>query len=222
MTFCTVNNRKILHVFLFILQFRKNKRLAGRTGNQGAGSKINGSHANSRSGRRMMEDNLAKIFGFIVGVFMVCHTPRLLLGLHEAWITPNVIACNKASRRAFPMWAVMFGHISHVMMAINSSVNCIIYGLISPQFRKAMKKKARKWGCYIRRTTRAPRPRVILERILPHNSPLEVRSIQSLPMPKIEVNSSEENNGDKTTSTILRAHSELNVTSGTWTMVTRV
>ena len=101
-----------------------------------------------RSGRRMMEDNLAKVFGFIVGVFLVCHTPRLLLGIHEAWITPNVIACTQAGRRAFPLWAVMFGNISHVMMAINSSVNGIIYGFISPQFRKALLKKAKKWGCY--------------------------------------------------------------------------
>ena len=102
---------------------------------------------NARSGRRMMEDNLAKVFGFIVGVFMVCHMPRLLLGIHEAWITPSVVACNAANRRAFPMWAEMFGHISHVMMAINSSVNGIIYGFISPQFRKSLKKIAIRWGC---------------------------------------------------------------------------
>ena len=44
------------------------------------------------------------------------------------------------------MWAVMFGHISNVMMTVNSSVNCIIYGLISPQFRKSMSKKAIAWG----------------------------------------------------------------------------
>ena len=44
------------------------------------------------------------------------------------------------------MWAVMFGHVSNVMMAVNSSVNCIIYGLISPQFRKSMSKKAIAWG----------------------------------------------------------------------------
>ena len=46
------------------------------------------------------------------------------------------------------MWAVMFGHVSNVMMAVNSSVNCIIYGLISPQFRKSMSKKAIAWGLH--------------------------------------------------------------------------
>ena len=67
-------------------------------------------------------------------------------GLHEAWITPYIVACTEAHKPPFPAWAVIFGHISNVLMAVNSSVNCIIYGLISPQFRKAMVKKARSWG----------------------------------------------------------------------------
>ena len=70
----------------------------------------------------------------------------VLSGLHEAWITPNIVACTKVHRPPFPVWAVIVGHISNVLMAVNSSVNCIIYGLISPQFRKAMAKKTRKWG----------------------------------------------------------------------------
>ncbi len=86
---------------------------------------------------------------------MVCHLPRLLLGFHEAWITENVIACSKSNQRAFPMWAVMVGHISHVMMDINSSVNGIIYGFNSPLFRKALKKKLQKMGC-LKRALTAP------------------------------------------------------------------
>ena len=58
------------------VQFRKDKRLArSLVPNQNVGAENSG-----RIGRRMKEDNLARIFCFIVGVFMVCHFPRLILG----------------------------------------------------------------------------------------------------------------------------------------------
>ena len=56
------------------VQFRKDKRLArSMLLNQS-------SENNNRMGRRMKEDNLARIFSIIVIVFMICHSPRLLLG----------------------------------------------------------------------------------------------------------------------------------------------
>ena len=56
------------------VQFRKDKRLArSMLPNQS-------SENNNRMGRRMKEDNLARIFSIIVIVFMICHSPRLLLG----------------------------------------------------------------------------------------------------------------------------------------------
>ena len=56
------------------VQFRKDKRLArSMLPNQS-------SENNNRIGRRMKEDNLARIFSIIVIVFMICHSPRLLLG----------------------------------------------------------------------------------------------------------------------------------------------
>ena len=42
-----------------------------------------------------MEDNLAMIFMGIVAVFLLCHFPRIFLGVHEMVIANEVLACGK-------------------------------------------------------------------------------------------------------------------------------
>ena len=42
-----------------------------------------------------MEDNLAMIFMGIVAVFLLCHFPRIFLGVHEMVIANESLACSK-------------------------------------------------------------------------------------------------------------------------------
>ena len=44
-----------------------------------------------------MEDNLAMIFMGIVAVFLLCHFPRIFLGVHEMVIANESLACSKLS-----------------------------------------------------------------------------------------------------------------------------
>ena len=98
--------------------------------------------------RRRMEDNLAVIFIGMVTVFLICHVPRLFLGLHEAWITNQTISCAKAGFSPFPLWATIMNQFSHLVLVINSSVNCLIYSVMSSRFRKAALQRAQEWGCF--------------------------------------------------------------------------
>ena len=98
--------------------------------------------------RRRMEDNLAVIFIGMVTVFLICHVPRLFLGLHEAWITNQTISCAKAGYSPFPLWATIMNQFSHLVLVINSSVNCLIYSVMSSRFRKAARQRAQEWGCF--------------------------------------------------------------------------
>jgi hypothetical protein len=97
--------------------------------------------------RRSMEDNLAIIFMGIGAVFLVCHMPRLVLSLHEMWIINDTLKCIKAGMKIFPLWALILSHISHLFLVINSSVNSLIYCMVSSSFRKAAMIKAKKFGC---------------------------------------------------------------------------
>ena len=95
-----------------------------------------------------MEDNLATIFIGMVTVFLICHLPRLFLGLHEAWITNQTISCAKAGFSPFPLWATIMNQFSHLVLVINSSVNCLIYCVMSSRFRQAARQRAQDWGCF--------------------------------------------------------------------------
>ena len=41
-----------------------------------------------------------------------------------------------ARKRAFPLWPLVLGHVSHFLLVLNSSGNCLIYCLMSKKFRK--------------------------------------------------------------------------------------
>ena len=56
---------------------------------------LGGDKRSSNINRRRMEDNLAMIFMGIVAVFLLCHFPRIFLGVHEMVIANEVLACGK-------------------------------------------------------------------------------------------------------------------------------
>ena len=63
--------------------------------------------------------------------------------------TNSRLECTKHGHWGFPLWALILTKISHLLLVINSSINCLIYGLISPKFRKTAYWKAKKWGCLV-------------------------------------------------------------------------
>ena len=99
------------------------------------------------SSRRHVEDHLAIVFLVIVSVFFICHLPRIILSIHEMWIVETTIECARRGKYSFPIWAMIFNKFSHLLLVINSSINCLIYCLLSSKFRKIISQRAKKWGC---------------------------------------------------------------------------
>jgi hypothetical protein len=86
--------------------------------------------------RRRIEDNLAAIFMGFVLVFLVCHFPRLLLNIHELVTIREALECTDRGQQGFSLWSLVLIHISHFLLVLNSSTNCLIYCLLSSKFRE--------------------------------------------------------------------------------------
>ena len=95
-----------------------------------------------------MEDHLAYVFLVIVIAFFICHLPRIILSIHEMWTVNITIKCAQRGHWSFPIWALIMSQFSHLLLVINSSINCLIYCLLSSRFRKIVAQYAKKWGCY--------------------------------------------------------------------------
>eukprot|EP00094_Tigriopus_californicus_P002874 TCALIF_02771-PA protein Name:"Protein of unknown function" AED:0.14 eAED:0.14 QI:0/0.5/0.8/0.8/0.5/0.4/5/201/256 len=57
--------------------------------------------------RRRHEDNLAVVFMGIVLVFLVTHSLRILLNLHEMIVIRDAMECSRAGQRSFPLWSIV-------------------------------------------------------------------------------------------------------------------
>ena len=86
--------------------------------------------------RRQKEDNLAVIFMGIVIVFLVCHFPRIFLSLHEMLVIRKTMACSRVGYYSFPLWALLFAQFSHILLVLNSSMNSVIYCMVSSKYRE--------------------------------------------------------------------------------------
>ena len=80
------------------------------------------------------EYELARVLMVIVLVFIICHIPKLGLNLEESINSRNV--CQPS------LWMMSCWAINELFLAINSSVNVIIYGCLNKKFRSAMFCKA--------------------------------------------------------------------------------
>ena len=86
--------------------------------------------------RSVQEHDLAKVLGGIVGVFMICHSLRLLLDFYEMILIKTVLDCVKNKQAGFPKWFLITKSFSALMLVINSSVNMIIYCCLNSGARK--------------------------------------------------------------------------------------
>ena len=100
-------------------------------------------HASKR--RLTREIDLARILVWIVITFIVCHSVRLFLDIHEISVIDQVQTCPPSEK--FPPWIFILLSISKLLIVVNSSINMIIYCCLNARFRKrfvAYKKNALK------------------------------------------------------------------------------
>ena len=65
----------------------------------------------TQQARRKQEDNLAIVFMGIVGVFLLCHSPRIVLSIFEMVVIREAMACQAANLRTFPVWSLLLSCI---------------------------------------------------------------------------------------------------------------
>ena len=84
---------------------------------------------------RATEENSQSLILFaIVIVFLLCHSPRLFLSLYEVWNAERIMQDNKHQCHGIPLGLLFTQQISHLLLAINSSLNFFLYCAMSPQF----------------------------------------------------------------------------------------
>eukprot|EP00093_Oithona_nana_P009090 09090.XXX_64533_60387_1 [CDS] Oithona nana genome sequencing. len=89
----------------------------------------------TQQARRKQEDNLAVVFMGIVLIFLVCNFPRNMLSLFESLWIRRSMACQNNGMHGFPVWAIVTGSFSHLLLVVNSSTNMILYIFLNKQFR---------------------------------------------------------------------------------------
>ena len=99
----------------------------------------------------------ASIFMGYILVFLVCHSPRLMLNIYELFTIRQAMQCQAVGFTPFPVWpqvslnsvtfqswsliAIVAAHpqvftaFSELFLVLNSSINILIYSLLSSRFR---------------------------------------------------------------------------------------
>ena len=81
------------------------------------------------------------IFMAIVVAFVICHSPRVGLDLHEIFTLKESNECLKAkTSNTVPYWVFIAGNISHCLLVLNATINAYIYGFMSAKFREEIKR----------------------------------------------------------------------------------
>jgi len=88
---------------------------------------------NSISRRHRRDDTMAAMLFTLVVIFILCHAPRLILNIFEAFQMLHF-----GTIVIWPDWADVLTRCNHLMLVINSSVNIIIYTAKDFKFRVAL------------------------------------------------------------------------------------
>jgi len=100
---------------------------------------VNGKPTGASKKANSSEDHLALVFFGIILTFLVCHTPRVLLNLFEVATMSQTSACEAAGKPPFPFWVLATIKASHVLLAVNSATNMLVYCAVSSTFRAECK-----------------------------------------------------------------------------------
>ena len=99
--------------------------------------------------RRKNEDSLAVVFMIIIFIFLICHSPRIILDIHELMTIKQSEYCNEINEFSYSAWSVILLSVSHFLLVVNSSVNMIVYCLLGSRFRKEIRKMFDTFKCWI-------------------------------------------------------------------------
>ena len=99
--------------------------------------------------RRKNEDSLAVVFMIIIFIFLICHSPRIILDIHELMTIKQSEYCNEINEFYYSSWSVILLSVSHFLLVVNSSVNMIVYCLLGSRFRKEIRKMFDTFKCWI-------------------------------------------------------------------------
>ena len=83
------------------------------------------------------EKRLSKVLIVIVVVFNVCHAPRIIWYVYNAYIYKHIVNCpiQYPNTTGQSIWTYVFGLIYDLFLVINASVNTIVYCTINERFR---------------------------------------------------------------------------------------
>ena len=85
----------------------------------------------------------AYVLFVICAVFLCCHGLRVTLGIHEFFALDTYKKHREANCNQVSFSVLVAGSISTLMLTLNSSVNFVIYALMSRDFRKILTKRLR-------------------------------------------------------------------------------
>ena len=92
-------------------------------------------HQHRMSKRKLTKEiDLARILFWIVTTFIICHSVRLFLDIHEIAVIDQVRECPPS--QMFPPWIFILLSISKLLIVVNSSVNMVIYCCLNAKFRR--------------------------------------------------------------------------------------
>ena len=97
-------------------------------------------HLESEETRKASENKLSMIFFAISLLFLVCHSPRFILGFYKVISRRDWVACQNAGYVGHPIWALILSWASHILLALNSSLNSAIYCVFSSKYREQARK----------------------------------------------------------------------------------
>ena len=88
--------------------------------------------------RKKKEDNLSMVLIMMIATFLFCNILRVLLNMHEIHVVEEMSLCRCSDLGGFPVWVLILGFISPVLLALNSSINLLIFCVFGTKFRKVL------------------------------------------------------------------------------------
>ena len=91
-----------------------------------------------KNARKKQEDNLNLVLMMIIASFVFCNILRILLNLHEITVIDEISLCRCSNLGGFPIWIIILGFITPILLVVNSATNLLIYCVFGTMFRKVL------------------------------------------------------------------------------------
>ena len=89
---------------------------------------------------RNMVQQTTMLFAIVI-LFLIFHTPRIILNMEEAATLKDVQLARKQCCVWMQYWTLILVPVSQLLLQVKSSINLFIYCMLNSLFRKALKRK---------------------------------------------------------------------------------